>query len=118
LLAELVERTLLALQYAFIKSVATNVTEFEISSPSQFIVRVESQPRPQGLFSFGGGARRESAIELVRVIGSREPSEQLERNVSVFLDGLRSEMRVDPWKGLGVFGSRHSRRMWSRLKSV
>ena len=114
-LAALVQETLNGLSFSHFKNQGRNVTEFQVSSPCPFIVTVENLSRWQIGFPFRSRARVESALELRRLIGSGDTEERLRTHASVFLQDLRKRLPDDPWKGLGIVGSRQAKEMWQAL---
>ena len=101
-LAVLLEESLTAMGYAFIKNIGLNVTEFEVQRPARFILAVENQTREQIGYPFRSRIKVESALEWKRLIGSNEPDGRISASVSAILKDLGPRLPADPWKGAGV----------------
>jgi len=91
------------------------VTEFEVVSPCDFLVRVEDTTRERLGFGVRSKIKVESAIELYPTVGSPDPREEVERHVAEFLTALRAAVPPEPWKGLGLVGSRVEKGNWEQL---
>jgi len=114
-LERLVGETLKKLGFAARLNRGRGVTEFEVVSPCNFLVRVEDITRERLSFGFRSRIKVESAIELYPTVGSRDPKEEVERRASEFLTALRAVVPPEPWKGLGLMGSRAEKANWELL---
>ena len=114
-LAESVERSLENLGFDFIKNQGLNVSEFEVHSPCHFIVSVENLSRQRFTFLLRSGVRIESAIEIKRLVGSDDSESKLRGCSAALVEDLRRNLPPEPWKGLGVFGSKIARNAWESM---
>lgn len=117
-LSESVGQTLKGLGFVYRKNQGRNVTEFEVVDPCHFLVTVENLTRKQMGFPLRSPIKVESAIEVRRTIGVREPESELKSCVSRFVSALRACISGEPWKGLGPVGSRREKAKWERLAEL
>ncbi len=103
-LSERVEKALKKLGYSYLKNQGRNVTEFVVQSPCHFNMTIENQPRQQIGFLIRSGMKVESAVELRRTIGAKEPESELRRCATALVQELQSELPEKSWKGLWDFG--------------
>jgi len=114
-LVEVLEASLKALGYSYVKNQGRDFTEFEVRSPCQFLASVESLVSPRLTFFIPRSGVAESAIELRRLVGSTGSEAELSTCVSAFVRELRSALPKEPWKGTGFFRSRAEKARWEKL---
>lgn len=114
-LASITESTLRQLGYEFAVNRASQIVEFEVMRPEQFIVRIthlKEVEYPSAVFGFALPGRQSECNDFRLVFtgdarGARELSAKL-------VKGILSSMKKPPWKGLGLVESMTSKSMWLR----
>jgi len=114
-LEKLISETLEELGFVCRRNQGLGVAEFEVVSPCGFLVRVEDLTWERIGFLLRSRVKVESAIEVNRLVGAEGPESEVERRVSEFLTALRAVTPPEPWKGLGIMGSRSEKANWERL---
>ena len=120
MLGDHVQATLDKLGFKYRKNTARYVIEFEVVSPCSMLIRVEDLARERAGFPYvlRSSLKVESAIELRRVIGATTPEEEVRRNASIFARSLRDVLPKEPWKGIGLIGSRSEKSNWEKLEEL
>ena len=114
-MVRIVDETLKTLGFASRRNYGRGVTEFEVVSPSHFLVRTEDLTRERPGFGLRSKWRIESAIEVTRTVGAEDSESEVVRSVSEFLAALRAAAPTEPWKGLGMLSSNSEKENWERL---
>jgi hypothetical protein len=86
-----------------------------VISPCHFLVRVEDLSMERVGFPIRSRVKLESAIEVNRTVGAEDPESEVARCVSEFVSALRAAAPPEPWKGLGLVGSRLEKANWESL---
>jgi len=118
LLSNFVRASLDSLGYSYRKNEGAFVVEFEVITPHKMLIRVEDLTRPQSGFPLRSSLRVESAIEILRVVGSGETEGGLRDCASRFLVKLRSLLPKEPWKGIGFPAVGSEKANWERLADL
>ncbi len=115
LLEKLVGETLKELGFVCRRNRGLGVAEFEVVSPCEFLVRVEDLTTERMGYPLRSRVKIESAIVVNRTVGSKAPESEVGRRVTEFLTALRASAPAEPWKGLGILGSRSEKENWEGL---
>ena len=118
MLSDKVQKCLDGLGWSYRKGSGSSIDEYEVTSPCQILIRVEDLTGVSGGFAFWVSFRRESAIELRRVVGSHESDSEARQFASTFLKKLRDTLPQEPWKGTGFVREREQKSNWERLSEI
>ncbi len=118
ILVQSVTESLTKLGYSYARNQGQYVTEFEVRSPSHFLVVVEDLTRIQMGYPLRSRVRVESAVALRRTVGAADDEEELKRSVAAFAREFRAVLPGEPWKGVGVVRSKSEKTNWESLDEV
>lgn len=104
-LAMRVEASLRSLGFSYFKNQGNNTTGLEVQSPCHFMITIENLSRPQLGFPLRRRVKVESAIQLRRTLGTKDPKSEVDGCVSAFVKDLCAALPGKEWKGLLALGS-------------
>jgi len=103
-MAERMEGALKKLGFTYQRNQGRNMTEFVLLSPCHLNVTVENLTREQIGFPLRSRIKVESAVEMRRAIGAKEPDSDFRRCATSLIQELQPELSEKHWKALWYFG--------------